>query len=176
MKTAIVTGAAGFVGGRLVARLSADGAPVVAIGRSPAPANLPHGVRWVLCDLLDPAGYEDVLRGAGTVFHLAGITGKAWPRDYQRNNVDATQALLGASERAGVEHFVFVSSIAAKFSDRRFYPYAASKIAAEALVRASSLRSTIVRPTMIFGEGSPIQASLEKLARLPLIPVFGDGR
>jgi NADH dehydrogenase len=110
------------------------------------------------------------------VFHLAAVTGKARPEAYVRGNVETTQALLAASERAGVARFVFVSSIAVTFPDRRFYPYAASKIAAEEAVRASKLAWTIVRPTMILGQGSPIQASLAKLARLPLIPMFGSGK
>lgn len=164
------------MGSRLISRLSGQGDEVVAIARSPAPTGLPGNVRWVVADLLEPASYEGALSGAHTVFHLAGITGKARPSEYQRNNVDVTRALLDACVRAGVGRFVFTSSVAATFSDRRFYPYAESKIAAEAAVRASPLATTIVRPTMIFGAGSPIQASLERLARLPLIPVFGDGK
>jgi nucleoside-diphosphate-sugar epimerase len=172
----VVTGAAGFVGSRLVSRLAKEGVEVVALARSAAPAGLPGNVRWVVCDLLEPATYESSIAGAGIVFHLAGITGKAPPREYQRNNVEVTEALLGVCERGGVGRFVFASSVAATFADRRFYPYAESKISAEAAVRAASLATTIVRPTMIFGDGSPIQASLTRLARLPVTPVFGDGR
>jgi NADH dehydrogenase len=109
------------------------------------------------------------------VLHLAAVTGKAAPADYQRGNVETTRALLGACDRAGVSRFVFVSTIAATFADRRFYPYAESKIAAEALVAASPINSVIVRPTMILGPGSPIELSLGKLAGLPVSPMFGDG-
>jgi NADH dehydrogenase len=104
------------------------------------------------------------------------VTGKARPADYARGNVEATEALVKAAERAGVGRFVFVSSIAVSFADRRHYPYSDSKAAAEAVVRSSSLQTTIVRPTMILGAGSPIQQALEKLARLPVAPMFGDGK
>lgn len=176
METVVVTGASGFVGRRLLPRLVELGLNVVAIARSSEPSDLPRGVRWHSADLLEPGSYEAALTGASVVIHLAAVTGKAWPSAYQRGNVDATRALLGASERAGVSRFVLVSSIAAKFTDRRFYPYAESKIAAEQAVRGSSLQTTIVRPTMIFGRGSPVQSSMERLARLPIVPVFGDGR
>lgn len=176
MSAIIVTGAGGFVGRRLVERLVARGDSVIGIGRSDPPDTWAAAARWLKADLADPAAYEPALAGAACVLHLAAVTGKASPADYQRGNVAATRALLGACERAGVSRFVFVSSIATKFADRRFYPYAESKIAAEALVAASPIASVIVRPTMILGPGSPIEMSLGKLAGLPISPMFGDGR
>jgi nucleoside-diphosphate-sugar epimerase len=89
----------------------------------------------VRADLAEPATYRDALTGAQTVVHVAATTGKARPAVYERNNVQATRALLEASAAAGVARFVFISSIAAAFPDRRYYPYAESKIAAEAAVR-----------------------------------------
>lgn len=176
MSTIAVTGAAGFVGRRLLQALADRGHSVVAIDRAAAPAGSPAGVRWTTADLLDPTSYASSLTGVDCVIHLAAMTGKARPDMFQRVNVDATRALLDASTAADVKRFVLMSSIAVVFPARQHYPYADSKIAAEAVVRAGSIPWTIVRPTMIMGEGSPIQASLERLARLPATPVFGDGR
>lgn len=176
MSAIIVTGAGGFVGARLVRALCAKGESVVGIGRSEAPADWPGAARWVRADLSEPSAYEVALADARCVVHLAAVTGKAPRYAYMRGNVEATRALLGACERAGVQRFVFVSSIAAKFADRRHYHYADSKIAAEAHVAAAKIATLIVRPTMILGPGSPIEASLTRLARLPVSPLFGDGR
>jgi nucleoside-diphosphate-sugar epimerase len=176
VSTIVVTGAAGFVGRRLVEFLHARGDRVVAIDRQPKPDGNSLPVDWIAADLLRPDAYEHALRGASSVLHLAALTGKA-PKDaYFTANVEGTRALLAASERAKVERFVLMSSIAVGFSDRRHYPYAESKILAEEAVQSSPLTTAIVRPTMIFGPGSPIQTSLAKLAKLPLIPVFGNGR
>jgi NADH dehydrogenase len=176
MGAIIVTGAGGFVGRRLVARLAAQGGAVTGIGRGDSPEDWPAAARWLKADLANPAAYEETLSGADCVIHLAAVTGKASPADYQRGNVEATRTLLGACKRAHVSRIVFVSTIAARFADRRSYHYAESKIAAEKLVAASPLASVIVRPTMILGPGSPIEASLGKLACLPVSPMFGDGR
>jgi len=176
MSAIIVTGAGGFVGRLLVRRLQARGDVVTGIGRGPAPADWPAGAHWVRADLANAADYQDALAGAACVLHLAAITGKAKPADYTHGNVDATRTLLDACARARIARFVLVSTVAATFADRRFYPYAESKIAAEALVRAAPLTRVIVRPTMILGPGSPIEQSLAKLARLPVSPMFGDGR
>lgn len=174
-RTLVVTGAGGFVGKRLVRALRARGDAVIGIGRSEQPADWPADTRWVRADLGDAAAYESALAGATCVIHLAAVTGKARPAAYQRGNVDATRTLVEASTRAGVSRFIFVSSIAAAFPDRRHYPYADSKIAAEQIVREATIASVIVRPTMILGQGSPIEESLGKLASLPVSPVFGDG-
>ncbi len=149
---------------------------MTAIGRRPRPDDVPPEVDWVTADLNDAQRYEAALEGAACVLHLAAVTGKARPAAYHRDNVEATRALLDACARADVRHVVLMSSIAAKFADRRFYPYADSKIAAEEIADASPVPTTIVRPTMILGPGSPIQAALKKLARLPVVPLFGDGR
>jgi NADH dehydrogenase len=176
VSTIVVTGAAGFLGRRVLAELKARGDRVVAIDRVATAADGGDGTTWVVADLLDASSYETALDGASVVLHLAAITGKARPEAYRRVNVEATEALLAAAKRAGVERFVLVSSIAVAFPDRRHYPYADSKAAAEALVRASGLGWTIVRPTMILGSGSPIQAALGRLARLPVAPMFGNGQ
>jgi NADH dehydrogenase len=75
-----------------------------------------------------------------------------------------------------VAHLVFVSSIAATYADQRFYPYAHSKSGAEAGVRGGVVPWTILRPTLVFGRGSPGQLAFERLALLPRPVVFGTGR
>lgn len=170
-----MTGAGGFVGRRVVDHLLARGESVIGIGRSEAPAGWPTTAPWVQADLLDPSAYSQTLQGADAVIHCAALTGKASPAALRKGNVDTTRALIGACTGASVKRLVFVSSIAAVFADRRAYAYAEAKIEAEALVRAAPLETVIVRPTMILGAGSPIQATLERLARLPVTPMFGDG-
>ena len=91
-------------------------------------------------------------------------------------NRRATEELVSAAERAGVERFVFVSSIRAQSGPaadhvlteadeaRPTDPYGVSKLAAEMAVRASSLRYTILRPVLVYGAG--VKGNLAALARL----------
>ena len=159
-----ITGADGFLGRSVAGRLSARGVQPVTLARKEG------------ADILSPRSYADSLKGCHTVVHLAALTGKRAPSDYFRVNRDGTGVLLTEAARAGVQRFIFVSSIAAKFQDQSHYPYAQSKLQAEELVRTSNIPWTIVRPTMIFGKGSPVLAGLARLASLPVIPLFGDGK
>jgi NADH dehydrogenase len=122
------------------------------------------------------ADYERELAGCRCVVHLAAATGKATAAAHERDTVHGTTELLGACRDAGVPAFLFVSSIAAAFADQRGYPYASAKSRTESAVAASGLRYTILRPTMIFGPGSPVQRSLTSLAMLPGIVLPGTGR
>lgn len=170
-----ITGAGGFVGRGLAARLIAAGRDVTALVRRPWP-DAPPGLRTVVGDLNDPSTYRESLRRDGVVLHLAARTGIARPRVYQRDNVEATKTLVETAKAVGIARFIFVSSVAAAFRDLRFYPYGRSKLAAEAIVQASGLEAAILRPMLILGPGSPTLAGFRRLAFLPRGVIFGDGR
>ncbi|MBI3484259.1 MAG: NAD(P)H-binding protein, partial [Acidobacteria bacterium] len=171
-----ITGASGFLGRCLLARLDpANFQEITCLTRS-ALAIAPAGIDWVRGNLADTTTYSAALSGADCVIHLAAATGKLPPREYFSVNLDGTRRLVEQCKQTGVRNFLFVSSIAAGFPGQSRYYYAQSKVQAEEIVRASGLRHAIVRPTMIFGRGSPVLAGLAKLAALPVIPVFGNGR
>lgn len=179
MLKAFVTGGSGFLGSRLIPSLAAAGASVTVLDRSGTlqqnAARLP-GVEIVRGDLLQPESYRAALARADVAVHLAAQTGRASESEHFRVNAQGTAMLVDTCRRAGVGRILFVSSIATKFPDDAWYHYAKAKILAEKAVSASGLRFAIVRPTIILGQGSPILGTLAKLAQLPLIPVFGDGK
>ena len=174
-----MTGAAGFLGRRLAGALAVAGRSVTGLVHRTAPGSGPdEPSAWTVVrgDLLEPAGYEAALDGVDTVIHAAATTGKAPADRHERVNVEGTRRLLDAARRRRVRRFVYLSSIAVTFTHKARYPYARTKEAAEALVRASGLDTIVVRPTIIVGPGAPVLSALARLARLPVIPVFGDGR
>jgi nucleoside-diphosphate-sugar epimerase len=174
-RSILITGANGFLGSRLLADVLATAGRVVCLGHR-APSAHARDVEFVAGDLLDHAACRKAVKGCDTVLHLAAATGKHPPAEYFRVNRDGTAILLQQSEESGVERFLYVSTIAARFENRSHYYYADSKLQAEGLVHKSGLKWAIVRPTMIFGPGSPVQDGLRRLAALPLLPVFGNGR
>jgi len=181
MRPLLLTGGGGFVGRALTARLAAAGAPDVRLlARTEATLDakrLPIGWPVIHGDLAVIDRWADALTGVDTVVHLAALTGKASRAAHRAVNLEATERLLEAAKRAGVARFLFVSSIAAGYPDRSHYHYANAKAAAEAAVTAArGIETVVVRPTMIFGPGSPVLANLARLARLPLPVTFGRDR
>src|SRR5262249_54912051 len=96
--------------------------------------------------------------------------------EHELTNVVGTRKLLDAAKIAGVNGFIYISSIAVKFSDQRWYPYAQTKKRAEALVQESPIPSIVLRPTIVLGKESPIWRTLSRFARLPIILAPNGGR
>lgn len=177
--TIFLTGGAGFVGAQLLDAFARRGDTVIALDRSGSilrHAERPGKIQIVTGDLLDASTYQQALSTADVVVHLAASTGKASEQEHSRVIALGTEVLIDQCRRAAVRKFLYVSSIAAAFPDTRHYYYAQAKIRAEEAVRRSDLQFAILRPTMILGRGSSILAALEKLAVMPVIPVFGHGR
>jgi len=181
MGALFVTGATGYVGRRVLERLPAGLLPEIrCLVREPGrlPPAPPGGPSWhpVRGDIDAPGDWTRQLEGCECVLHLAAITGKARPGDFDRVNFQATRFLMEQAREAGVKRFIFVSSIAAGFSDQRYYPYASSKRAAEAAVVSGGIDALVVRPTMVLGPGSAVLKGLYRLATGPVGWVFGGGR
>jgi nucleoside-diphosphate-sugar epimerase len=179
MTRLFVTGGTGFLGSRVVAALRQRGISIVALDRSGKlreKFSSDPGVETIAADVLQPEHYRAGLAKTSVILHLAALTGRASEQEHFRVNAEGTEILLDEARRTGIRKILFVSSIAAKFPDKSRYYYAQAKVRAEEAVRASGLHFTTIRPTMIFGQGSPILSALQKLATLPVMPVFGNGR
>ena len=180
MTAVFLTGATGFIGRRVLGALRHARIDAVrCLTRNPAtlaavPEMAPH---WsvVAGDLLRPETYRDSLTREQIVVHLAGAVGKHRAADFERQNVDALERLVDAARSAQVRHFVYVSSIAATYPERAGSAYARSKREAERIVASAGLSHTVLRPTMVFGAGSPNLAALTRIAMLPIPVMFGRG-
>lgn len=178
MKTLFITGSTGFIGRHLLPRLAAGPYQTIFCLNRPAAkaAGEISQVRTLEGGLADIDRYQRELTDSDCIVHLAAATGKLQPADYFRINVVGTNNLLERAESCGVKRILFVSSIVVRYANKDRYYYAQSKQQGEQLVRESGLQYAIVRPTIVAGEGSGVFTGFEKLAGLPRIPVFGDGR
>jgi len=165
-----VTGAAGVLGRVVGDHLSTEAKSVRRMVRRPDPT-LRGDV--VTADLLDSDALHNALRGIDVVVHLGGrahIMGKDPDARtaFLRTNVDGTRLLLDEAIRAGVDCFLFFSSVKAvgEMNDtpwteaivpRPVDPYGISKLKAEELVRergsSSGMHTAILRLPLAYGPG-----------------------
>jgi 2-alkyl-3-oxoalkanoate reductase len=97
--TVLVTGATGFIGGRIVRRLRERGDEVVAIVRSPSDELDQLDVDQRMVALTDLEGVQRAAQGAHAIVHAAATTD---PEVAQAVNVDATRAVVGAALVSGL--------------------------------------------------------------------------
>ncbi len=172
----LVTGASGFLGGRIVEILCRNDCRVRALVRNTSNANrlrlLP--VQLTVGELSDPPSLRKALEGCGAMIHCAGKVTDWGSRDeFYRANVQGTKNLMEACLASGVTRAVVLSSLTVLGIPRReehfdesssydpnprsYYPE--SKIAAEKIAlasRAKGLSVVIVRPAGIWGPGDPV--------------------
>lgn len=170
--TAVVTGAAGFVGRHLCERLVAAGYQVVASDLRDPKLGL-AGARFVGCDITDAAACRKLAEGASAIFHVASMvqTRRSGAAPVWAVNLGGTRNLLTAAQAAGTRRFVYVSSASVVYQGRDIEngdeslpyavesqaPYADSKGVAEREVLAASgkqgVLTTSLRPHIIYGPG-----------------------
>ena len=108
----LVTGASGFLGWHVAHSLTARGERVRALVR-PTSKLQDLDVEPVTGDLRDPASLERAVTGCTLVFHVAADY-RLWsrhPRELYDSNVGGTRNLLSAAQKAGVERFVYTSTV-----------------------------------------------------------------
>jgi dihydroflavonol-4-reductase len=108
----LVTGASGFLGWHVARLLSESGKRVKALIR-PASKVRELDVETATGDLRDPASLEGAVSGCKEVFHVAADY-RLWsryPHELYDSNVEGTRNLLAAARKAGVERFVYTSTV-----------------------------------------------------------------
>lgn len=188
-----VTGASGFLGKRVVARLSNEGHDVRVLVRRPEAYQAPAGVETIIGDLEDLPTWADALTGQDAVVHLAAII-QTWGRwkEFDRAIVAATRELIAAADARRVRRFVYISSEAVlqdgtplldidetALPRRRpssFYGQAKRLAEQAVLDHAGLIERIILRPTFIWGEGSAPLNDLARRATAGRLPLFDGGR
>jgi 2-alkyl-3-oxoalkanoate reductase len=181
MARVVVTGATGFVGSRVVARLRARGDHVIAVGRRTDDALTAAGIEQRAADLTDADTLRPILAGDGdravdAVVHAAATAGPDLD-EVRRINLGGTRGVVEAVRAAGVPRLVHVSTTSvydlaalgdvevdedaalvdeATWADGDPEPYALTKAEAEAVVvRAieAGTSAQILRPPAVLGAG-----------------------
>lgn len=171
----LLTGATGTIGRPLLRRLTAAGTPVRCLVRDPRRLGDQRvRVQIALGDLSDHLSFRHALRGVDTVVHLASVI-----RDQPGGSIEelagvATWRLVRAAEHAGVQRFVFFSSLGA--STRSPARLMRAKAVAERAVVESSIAHTIFAPSLVYAPGDPYLRLLARFSLLPAMPIPGSGR
>ncbi|HLI06307.1 MAG TPA: NAD(P)H-binding protein [Ktedonobacteraceae bacterium] len=176
----LITGADGYIGRHLVARLVAAGERPRCLVRNKehAASILPvEKVELVSGDTTKPETLPAAVQGIETIVHAAFITADRKPmssNQYNETNVTGTANLVKAAREAGVKRIIEISGLGTK--PDRPGSYMQGRYLAEKLVKESGLQWTIIQPSVLFGKGAPFIKGLTDLIRsAPVVPLIGGG-
>ena len=152
MNPVFITGGTGYLGMPLIEALLAKGYAVHALARAQSVERLPHGVLPVIGDALDAASFAAKIPAAATLVHLVGTPhpNPAKAAEFRRVDLASIHASVAAAQQAGVRHFIYLS---VAHPAPVMQAYIAVRREGEALVQASGIPATILRPWYVLGPG-----------------------
>ena len=147
-----VTGGTGYIGSRLIPALLSRGHHVRALVRKPSQGKLPSGTEEVTGEPLRMDSYTSEIAPADTFVHLIGTPhpSPAKAKQFQEIDLVSVQVASKAARDAGVRHFVYLS---VAHPARAMKAFIAVRQQGEAMIRASGIPATFVRPWYVLGPG-----------------------
>jgi NADH dehydrogenase len=159
----LVTGASGYIGRRVVERLEGDGHAVVPFSRRDGG------------DVTDAAALRRAAEGTDAVVHLVAILDGS-DAQFEAVNAQGPANAVAAARAAGARRFLHMSALGVTAEHAPLAGYWRSKWAGKQAVTESDLDWTVFEPSFVFARGGGAFAEFERLIRMPLTPVIGDGR
>lgn len=184
----LVLGGSGFIGSRLIAKLSAAGRRLQVVTRRYEDARhliLLPTVNLIEADINKPGVLPGLLGGVDAIVNLVGELhggrGQPYGPGFAQANVEIPRMLVDAARAAGVRRIVHLSAMGVNEADPAALPsmYLRSKAAGEQVIRgAREIDWTIFRPSVVFGPEDRFTQLFARMARyLPIIPVArGDAQ
>lgn len=178
----LVTGATGYVGGRLIERLCAEGRQVRALARNPARVPTRLGIEAVRGDLFSGDGLAAALEGCSAAYYLvhsmdASTSSSGAGLGFAARDRRAAQNFAQAAQAAGVERVVYLGGLTP--SDGSSSPHIASRLEVEEILLAGAPGTTALRASILIGARSAsfriLVRLVERLRLLPL-PAWRDKR
>jgi uncharacterized protein YbjT (DUF2867 family) len=177
----LITGATGYIGRHLVARLVAMGErPRCLVRNSQRAATLlpADKVDFVVGATTQPASLEAAVQGIDTIVHAAFMTADRKPspqNHYEATNVGGTSNLVLAAKAAGVNRMIEISGLGTR--PDKPGSYMQGRYLSEKMLIESGLNWTIIRPSVLFGKGAPfIKGLVDLINSAPVVPLIGGGK
>jgi uncharacterized protein YbjT (DUF2867 family) len=165
----VVTGATGYIGGRLVPRLLDQGHDVRAMARTPSKlADVPwrEDAEVVRGDLTDVDSLAAAFDGADVVYYLVHSMGTS--EDFMAEEERASNNVVDAARRAGVRRLVYLSGLHP--ADTELSPHLRSRTRVGEILLASGIETVVLQAGVVIGSGS---ASFEMIRHLTdVLPVM----
>ena len=152
MRTIFITGGTGYLGQALIPLLVRGGHRVRALVRAGSERKLPAGCEAIVGDPLRAVTFAPAIAPAETFVQMVGVPHPSPAKAKQFREIDlvSVRESVAAASAAGVRHFIYLS-VAQPAPVMR--AYLAVRAEGEAMIRASGMNATFLRPLYVLGPG-----------------------
>ncbi len=169
----LITGATGYVGGRLLERLLAEGRSVRALARDPSRIEPRAGVEVAGGDVISGRGVREALEGCATAYYLVHSMEApihSGGGDFSDRDRSAAETFAEAARAAGVGRVVYLGGIVP--ADGEPSAHIASRLEVERILLDAAPAATALRASIVIGSRSSSFRMLVRLVeRLRFLPM-----
>jgi len=165
----LLTGASGYVGGRLVPLLESQPVVLRCLARTPDKLRplVKESTQIVRGDVLDPPSLDAALHGVHTAYYLVHLMSDS--KDFEKEDRQAATNFADAAKKAGVRRIVYLGGLGDD-TDPKLSPHLRSRHEVGQLLRASGVETVEFRAGMVVGAGSLSYQLMKSLTdRLPVM-------
>lgn len=111
MGRALVTGASGYIGSRLVRELHAQGVPIGCVARDPRRVGFDTAITVHRADMLDPSSLSAIGEGYTTAYYLVHSMGRGGDGEYEKRDAEAAANFARFALDGGIEQVVYLGGL-----------------------------------------------------------------
>lgn len=167
--TVLLTGASGYVGGRLVSLLEQQSVVLRCLARNPDKLRplVKSSTQIVQGDVLNPTSLDTALKGVQTAYYLVHLmSGSA---DFEQEDRQAAKNFADAAKRSGVQRIIYLGGLGDD-ADPKLSPHLRSRHEVGKILRDSGIETIEFRAGMVIGAGSLSYQLMKSLTdRLPVM-------
>lgn len=149
----LLTGASGYVGGRLIPLLEQSPEALRCLARNPDKLRplVKETTQIVRGDVLDPASLDEAMRGVDTAYYLVHLMSGS--KDFEKDDRQAASNFAQAARKAGVRRIIYLGGLGDD-ADPKLSPHLRSRHEVGQILRDSGVETIEFRASLVIGTGS----------------------
>ncbi|MFD3163963.1 complex I NDUFA9 subunit family protein [Herpetosiphon sp. NSE202] len=169
-----LTGASGFIGRHVAAELSNAGHQLTCLVRQMPAVQANPAINYLVAEWLKPDQWLDHVAGHEIVINCVGILRETRRASFQAVQTDVPIALFHAAAQHQLQKIIQISALGADVAAPQ--AFVRSKALADQALSQQAIPWVVLRPSFVYGAGSYSMRLFQRLAKLPITPILGDGR